>query len=140
MRIETRQKASLKRGGTPRTSSVPRLRKIGKRTSKLKPPRHHACGINAWQRKLRMRARPAKRRRQRSKLSGSSASRSGRLVDSGPLRSPTPCHLDIAEPVDRSIEARADHRRGLVLDDDRGTGDRRAGREVAAIVDRDVAE
>src|SRR5438874_5941379 len=49
-------------------------------------------------------------------------------------------HLDVAEPVDDGVESGAHHRRGLVLDDDGRPADRRARREVAAVVDRHLAK
>src|SRR5471032_25872 len=58
----------------------------------------------------------------------------------GPSLTRSPPQLDIAEPVDDGVEARAHHRRGLVLDDDGRAGYRGAGREVLPVIDRHVAE
>src|SRR6516162_11241150 len=45
--------------------------------------------------------------------------------------------LNIAESVDLRVEQAADDGRGLVFDDDGGAGDKGAGSEIAALVDRD---
>ena len=48
--------------------------------------------------------------------------------------------LDVTEGVDAGVEGAADDGRGLVFDDNGGTGNNGAGLEVAAVVDCDLDE